>query len=89
VHLKASPQCSLDKLFFDTILHDPRPLQFLVDMVGSSRVLLGSDYPFDMGQYDLGIVQSLNIPDQDKSSILCDNAVRLIGESGHGREGST
>lgn len=78
VHMKNSPEASFKKLLFDTILHDPRPLQFLVDMVGSSRVFLGSDYPFDMGQYNIEIVRSLDITDQEKIDILRDNAVRLL-----------
>jgi aminocarboxymuconate-semialdehyde decarboxylase len=77
--LKTSPQASLGRLFYDTILHDPRPLQYLVDLVGSSRVLLGSDYPFDMGQYDVGMVRSLDLSEPEKVSILRGNAARLIG----------
>ena len=82
VHLKGAPQASLDRLLYDTVLHDPRPLQFLLDLVGPTRVLLGSDYPFDMGQYDIGIVRALNGSPDDKANILFGNAVRLVGEPG-------
>jgi len=78
--LKAPPQASLDRLLYDTVLHDPRPLQFLVDLVGPARVLLGSDYPFDMGQYDIGIVHALKVSPGDKADMLCGNAMRLVGE---------
>lgn len=78
--LKGSPQASFGRLLYDTVLHDRRPLQFLVDLVGPARVLLGSDYPFDMGQYDIDIVRSLNISPVDKADILYGNAVSLIGE---------
>ena len=88
VNLKHPPQVSLDKLLYDTVLHDPRPLEFLVHLVGKSRVLLGSDYPFDMGQYDIGIVQSLGISHRDKAFILHDNAARLIGEPAAGTVGT-
>ena len=78
-HLKNGPRASLDKLFYDTIVHDTRPLQFLVDLVGPNRVVLGSDYPFDMGQYDLGIVRALKDSDEVKARILYGNAAQLLG----------
>jgi len=79
--LKSPPQASLDRLLYDTVLHDQRPLQFLVDLVGSARVLLGSDYPFDMGQYDIGIVRALTVSPGDKANMLCGNAMRLVGDA--------
>jgi aminocarboxymuconate-semialdehyde decarboxylase len=77
-NFKTPPQKSLDRLLY-TVLHDTRPLQYLVDLVGSSRILLGSDYPFDMGQYDIDIARALKVSSSDKASICCENAVRLIG----------
>jgi aminocarboxymuconate-semialdehyde decarboxylase len=46
-------------------------LQFLVSSAGASRVLLGSDYPFDMGTLD-GVrqVQALSLAEPDKAAIL-------------------
>ncbi len=85
VNLKSPPQASLDRLLYDTVLHDPRPLRFLVDLVGPARVLLGSDYPFDMGQYDVGIVHALEVSPDDKASILHGNATYLVGEPAVGK----
>jgi len=47
--LKAPPQASLDKLLFDTIVHGRPALEFLISSCRAERVLLGSDYRFDMG----------------------------------------
>jgi aminocarboxymuconate-semialdehyde decarboxylase len=77
----------LDRLLYDAVLHDTRPLQYLVDLAGPSRVLLGSDYPFNMGQYDIDIVRSLEVSPSDKASILCGNAVRLIGDTAASKAG--
>lgn len=78
-HLKTSPEASLGRLLFDTILHGPEPLQFLVDFAGADRVLLGSDYPYDMGQYDgVAVVESLDVADEEKQRILAGNARRLL-----------
>jgi aminocarboxymuconate-semialdehyde decarboxylase len=56
-------------------------------LVGPSRVVLGSDYPFDMGQYDIDIVRSLKVSPSDKASILCGNAVRLVGDAAASKAG--
>ncbi len=79
VRLKGEPGPSIDRLIFDTILHDVAPLQFLVDLAGAERVMLGSDYPFDMGQYDLlEVIDALRITAGDRETILAGAANRLI-----------
>ena len=69
--LKAPPAASLDRLLFDTILHSRPALEFLVATCGPSRVLLGSDYPFDMGTLEcVRQVRALAVPEADKATIL-------------------
>ena len=77
--LKVSPAASLDRFLYDTILHARGPLEFLVQAAGADRVLLGSDYPYDMGQYDsVDLIAGLSIPEDDKARILGGNARRLL-----------
>jgi aminocarboxymuconate-semialdehyde decarboxylase len=45
------PRDYLRRFLFDSIVFSPRVLRYLVDAVGADRVLLGTDYPFDMGDY--------------------------------------
>lgn len=45
----ADPQANLRALWFDTILQDPRALRFVADSVGSERMMMGSDFPFPIG----------------------------------------
>src|SRR5262249_9741647 len=55
----------------DTIVHDRPALEFLVSSIGASRVLLGSDYPFDMGTLDcVRQVRALSLAEPDKATVL-------------------
>jgi aminocarboxymuconate-semialdehyde decarboxylase len=78
--LATSPEASLARLTYDTILHSKAALEFLVGSVGPSRVMLGSDYPFDMGTLDcVRQVRALAIPEADRASVLGDRARALLG----------
>lgn len=79
---------SLDLLLFDSIVHSVDSLAFLVEQVGPERVLLGSDYPFDMGTLDcVRQVRALATTDAVKNQILGDTARRLMPQAGSVREG--
>jgi len=51
-HLAQPPSAYLRRLYYDTIVHHPTALQFLCTMVGSDRLLLGTDYPFPVADPD-------------------------------------
>ena len=64
------PAAALRHIYTDTILHDPRVLRFVVDMVGADRIMLGSDMPFPIGDTEPGkIVQSAGLSPADAASI--------------------
>ena len=80
INLKASPEASLRRFYYDTILHAAAPLEFLVRAAGPSHVLLGSDYPFDMGTLECARqVKALAIPQADRATILGGAAAGLLG----------
>src|SRR5438309_4827003 len=74
------PTDSLKRFYFDTIVHSKEALEFLVGVAGADRVLLGSDYPFDMGMPD-GVlhVRGLSVGAAGQASILGETAQRLLG----------
>jgi len=83
VSLAHGPQESIGRLFYDTILHDKRTLEFLIASAGPQHVLLGSDYPFDMGNLDcVARVEALDIPAKDRDMILGGYAGAVLGVSG-------
>ena len=69
----------LRRFHYDTITHSPELLRFLIDLVGVDRVLLGSDYCFDMG-YDRPreIIDGLKLGTPDRDRIYGGNAARLL-----------
>ncbi len=80
VNIKQSPEPFIDRFYYDTILHSPVSLQFLVESAGPRRVLLGSDYPYDMGTGEcVRQVRALSNPDADKATMLATQAWSLLG----------
>ena len=80
VQLKKKPSSYLKKFYFDTITFDAGLLANLIDRVGAGQVMLGSDYPYDMGVDDpvsqVTALQSLS--ESDRRRILGGNAARLL-----------
>jgi aminocarboxymuconate-semialdehyde decarboxylase len=79
VNIKRSPEPWLDRFYYDTILHARPQLEFLVSSVGSGRVLLGSDYPYDMGTGEcVRQVKALSASDAVKETVLSGLATKLL-----------
>jgi aminocarboxymuconate-semialdehyde decarboxylase len=71
----------LRRFTYDAISHSPEALRYLVSLVGADRVMLGSDYCFDMGYErprDI-ITKRLGLKAADQARILRGNAARLLG----------
>lgn len=79
-NVAARPDDVVERFFYDTILHSPQSLEFLVSRAGVSRVMLGSDYPYDMAMMDcVQAVRALSVSDADKDEILSGRARAVIG----------
>jgi len=78
--LKESPEASLKRFYFDTVVHAPEILQTLINFAGPDHVMVGSDYPFDMGvARPAEVVGELGLPSSEEEKILSGNALRLMG----------
>ena len=76
----AKPPSEYFKQFYiDTVVHSEQALAYLIGLVGIDQIVLGSDYPFDMGyERPCDLVHALNLPASDKIKILGLNAARLL-----------
>ena len=73
------PSSYLKRLYFDSLVHDPHVLRELVRVAGADRVLLGSDYAFDMGTEDpVAALRAARLPDSDFHAIRGANAAALL-----------
>jgi aminocarboxymuconate-semialdehyde decarboxylase len=78
--LRESPDDSIRRFYFDTLTHDDALLRALIDYAGPDHVLLGSDYPFDMGDArHVDTVRALGLAPEVEEAILGGNAERLLG----------
>lgn len=69
----------LRRFHYDTITHSPDLLRTLVGLVGADRVMLGSDYCFDMGyERPREIISQIGLSRADQDKILSGNAARLL-----------
>jgi aminocarboxymuconate-semialdehyde decarboxylase len=78
--IKSKPSNYLKKIYFDTITFDPAMLRHLIDVYGADHVLLGTDYPYDMGEVDpLGLINSVKkLTKDDRQKIQGLNAMKLL-----------
>jgi aminocarboxymuconate-semialdehyde decarboxylase len=74
------PSRYLGRFYVDSAVFDERALQFLVGTMGTERVMLGSDYPFPLGEHRVGtLIRSSHLTPQAKSLLLGQNAEEFLG----------
>jgi aminocarboxymuconate-semialdehyde decarboxylase len=74
-----SPTQYLNRLYVDSAVFDERALQFLVETMGAERVMLGSDYPFPLGEHRVGtLIRSSRLTAPAKLRLLGGNAVDFL-----------
>src|SRR5438105_2285579 len=80
VSIKRKPTSYLEKFYFDTITFDRTMLKNLVDRYGADHVVLGTDYPYDMGmEHPVDFIGGApGISKADKDLIMGGNAARLL-----------
>ncbi|MBV8031400.1 MAG: amidohydrolase [Betaproteobacteria bacterium] len=78
--LREAPGDIARRFFYDCLLFEPRAIRFLAESFGASQVVLGSDYPFNMGEKDpLGVLAKAGLGAQATADISGGNAKRFLG----------
>jgi aminocarboxymuconate-semialdehyde decarboxylase len=75
------PSSYLSRLNFDSLVFEPQDLALLIERAGIGNVVIGTDYPFDMGHYDIhGLIAALpGLDDADRAALLGGNMLKLMG----------
>jgi len=79
--LRHMPTTYLKRLYFDTIVYTHPQLEYLVDEYGADHVLMGTDYPYDMAEYDPleHLAATTSLDDASRAAIAGGNARCLLG----------
>ena len=78
-NISQPPSTYLKKLYFDSIVHSAVALQYLIQVVGAERVVMGTDYPMGMGDFEpISKISRLNLSDNERSQLLGANAARAL-----------
>ncbi len=84
-NIQKKPSEYLKQIYFDSLVYSPAQLQTLIAQVGASQIVVGTDYAFDMGDYDVHeLIESLNtLGEDERAMILGGNAKRILGMEPH------
>jgi len=78
-HLARAPGSYLRQFTYDTIAHSKPILQFVISQVGADRVMIGSDYCFDMGyERPVAVVDELDVGADERQLILGGTAAKIL-----------
>jgi len=80
------PSTYVSRFSVDSVVFHPAALRTLVDTLGAGQVMVGSDYPYPLGERPAGQVVSRSdfLTDDQRTAILSGNALRFLGRAGAG-----
>jgi aminocarboxymuconate-semialdehyde decarboxylase len=73
------PRKYIGKFWVDSVTHDPMMLEYVLKLQGSKRVMLGTDYPFPLGDLEIGkFIEEMDLPKQAKEDIMFESALEWL-----------
>lgn len=82
VHNDVNPREYLGRFWVDSITHDEKLLRYVMDSVGSDKICLGSDYPFPLGDLEIGkYIENMDISQDDFENIMYRSTLEWLGMS--------
>ena len=77
---QVNPREYLGKFWVDSITHDPKLLRYVLDEVGSNKVCLGTDYPFPLGDLEIGkFIEEMDLNQNDFENIMYRSTLDWLG----------
>lgn len=77
---KINPKEYLGKFWIDSLVHDEKVLDYIVEVMGEDKICLGTDYPFPLGELAPGsLIEGSSLSDSVKEKLLSDNALNWLG----------
>lgn len=76
------PRSYLGKFWVDSVTHDPLILEYVIKLIGSEKITLGSDYPFPLGDLEIGrFIEEMNLTKKQKEDIFHGAALAWLNMS--------
>ncbi|MFI2810812.1 MULTISPECIES: amidohydrolase family protein [Microbulbifer] len=75
-----NPRNYLDRIYFDSLVHDPQMMNYLLELAGPDRIAMGSDYPFPLGELEPGaLIRSMGYSEDVQAKLLHGTALEWLG----------
>jgi aminocarboxymuconate-semialdehyde decarboxylase len=76
---KLPPSKYLKNLYFDNLVYRIETVEYLKRMVGADHIMVGTDYPFDIGDWNAAAkIQTMNCTESEREAMLHGNARKLM-----------
>lgn len=81
VNTQTEPRDYLHRLYFDSLVHDPAVLRYMLEVFSANRIMLGSDYPFPLGEHRPGeLIESMQeLTPEIRERLLSGTALEFLG----------
>jgi len=75
-----NPRDYIGKFWIDSLVHDTKAMQYIIDVMGADKICLGSDYPFPLGEHHPGkLIEEMRFEKGLKEKLLFNNAKQWLG----------
>ncbi len=77
-----NPRNYIGKFWIDSLVHDEKAMNYIIEIMGEDKICLGSDYPFPLGEHCPGkMIEEMNIAKELKEKLLFNNAQNWLNIS--------
>ena len=74
-----NPRDYIGKFWIDSLVHDKKAMDYLIDIMGEDKICLGSDYPFPLGEHHPGkLIEKMKLKKKITKKLLYKNAEVMV-----------